>query len=43
MCIDEKNLYGWAMSEFLPYNETETDGSFHGLDDLPKIFCNKVE
>ena len=43
MCIDAKNLYGWAMCESLPYNETKIDGSSHGLDDLPGIFCIKVE
>ena len=43
ICIDEKNLYGWAMSESLLYKEIEKDRNSHGKGDLPRNFCTKVE
>ena len=43
MWINAKNLYGWAMSECLPYNEIEIDGNSHEWADLPRIFCIRVE
>ena len=43
MWIDAKNLFGWAMSESLPYNEIENKENSHGWADLPRVFCTRVE